>query len=214
MTDTLNSWEKWPVGALVGAAGLNTAIWYVGANLSGPLGFFAQLMITLAAVASVVAIDGALIATIAGMREGRRSRWSFANIAVTALFTGLAALSAHEVLPTIGGALHGLFALTIVTYAMHLSQPRTAATIATTLVASLQAELAEARMVIDSQRKQLDTTAQQPLSLTQVNVNVSTEEVDDRRQRVKSLVDSGVTVSSAAREVGVSRQTATKWLKG
>lgn len=206
-TDTLNTWEKWPVGALVGAAGLNTAIWYVGASLTGPLQFFTQLMITLAAVASVVAIDGALIATIAGMREGRRSKWSAANIVVTSLFTGLAALSAHDVLPNIGGALHGLFALTIVTYAMHLAQPRSAATIATPYVASLQAELAATRQA-------LDTVNQQPLSLTQVNVNVSTEEGDTRRERVKSLVDSGATVSSAAREVGVSRQTATKWLKG
>lgn len=83
-----------------------------------------------------------------------------------------------------------------------------------THVASLQAELTEARQVIVRLTQQLDAVDILPLSLTQVNVNVSTEEVDDRRQRVKYLVDSGQSVTSAARDVGVSRQTATKWLKG
>lgn len=122
--DSLHPWEHYPVAALVAAAGLNTAVWYVGVPLAGHLPTATQVMLTLAAVASVIAIDGALIATIAGMREGRRSRWSTANIIVCAVFTGLAALSAHGVLPGVGAWLHGLFALTIVTYAMHLAQPR------------------------------------------------------------------------------------------
>lgn len=122
--DTLAPWERWPVAALLAAAGLNTAVWYVGATLTGALPLPAQVMLTIGGVAAVVAIDGAMIATVAGMREGRRSWWGFGNIAVTALFTALAALSAHGVWPGIGGALHALFALTIVSYLMHLSQPR------------------------------------------------------------------------------------------
>jgi len=124
MTDTLQSWEKWPVAALVAAAGLNTAIWYAGPALPDEARGILPWLITVAAIAAVVAIDGALIATIAGMRQGRRNRWSAANIMVTALFTALAALSAHDVLPGVGPWLHGLFALTIVSYAMHLEQPR------------------------------------------------------------------------------------------
>lgn len=124
MTDTLERWEQWPVAALVAAAGLNTAIWYVNTTITGILPLATQVMVTLAGVASVVAIDGSLIATIAGMRQGRRSYWSTANIFITALFTALAALAAHDVLPMIGAWLHGMFALTIVAYLMHLAQPR------------------------------------------------------------------------------------------
>lgn len=123
MTDTVARWEAWPVGALVAAAGLNTALWYAGPTLPGPVAWLLPWLVTAAAVASVIAIDGSLVATIAGMRAGRRSRWSAANIVVSAVFTGLAALAAHT-LPAIGPWLHGLFALTIVTYAMHLAQPR------------------------------------------------------------------------------------------
>lgn len=121
--DSVAPWEAWPVGALVAAAGLNTALWYAGAAMPEPVRWLLPWLITAAAVASVIAIDGSLVATIAGMRAGRRSRWSVVNIIVTAAFTGLAALAAHT-LPTIGPWLHGLFALTIVSYAMHLAQPR------------------------------------------------------------------------------------------
>lgn len=132
MTDTVARWEAWPVGALVAAAGLNTALWYAGAAMPDPVRWLLPWLVTAAAVASVIAIDGSLVATIAGMRAGRRSRWSVVNIVVTAAFTGLAALAAHT-LPTIGPWLHGLFALTIVSYAMHLAQPRQDVTIALAL---------------------------------------------------------------------------------
>ena len=133
MTDTLARWERWPVVGLLIAAGINTAVWYVGASLAGPLPPPAQWMLTAGGATAILAIDGALVATVAGMREGRRSRWSTANVLVTALFTAAAALSAHGVVDGIGGALHALFAATIVTYAMHLAQPRHDATVALAL---------------------------------------------------------------------------------
>lgn len=120
----MERWEQWPVGGLVFAGGLNTAIWYTGKMLPLEVRDWLPWIVTTAAVAAVVAIDGSLVATIGGMREGRRSIWSTANIIVTALFTGLAALAAHEVLPWIGPSLHGLFAITLVTYSMHLAQPK------------------------------------------------------------------------------------------
>ena len=128
MTDTLEAWEKWPIGGLVASAGLNTALWYAGGLLPAQA-LTALPWITLAAaIASVAAIDGALVATIAGMRAGRYSRWSVGSIVVAGLFTMFAALAAHT-LTWLGPWLHGAFALTFVTYAMHLAQPRADVTI-------------------------------------------------------------------------------------
>lgn len=204
-TDTLERWEKWPAGALVAAAGLNTAIWYAGPTLPDSVRYILPWLVTIAAVAAVVAIDGALIATIAGMRAGRRSWWSGGNIVVTAVFTALAALSAHNVMPSIGPALHGLFALTIVTYAMHLAQAKTSAV--NPLVASLQAELTEARRQLTQM-----TTHRQP-DVTIVNtMQAAVVNEGDKRQQIKRLVDGGESITSAARQVGVSRQTASKYL--
>ncbi len=193
-TDSLNAWEKWPIAGLVASAGVNTAIWYVGATLGGPLPLATQIMVTLAAVASVVAIDGALIATIAGMRAGRRSFWSAMNIVVAALFTGLAALSAHGVLPKVGPWLHGFFAVTLVTYAMHLAQPR----------------LSEP---VNDRQGDVNVTVNN-LTLPGEMLTPEVNAIDDRRTRVKALVDSGMTVKDAASSVGVSRQTASKYVKG
>lgn len=190
-TDTLHRYEKWPIGALVAAAGLNTAMWYAGATLPGEVRWLLPWLTVVAAVASVVAIDGSLLATIAGMREGRRSYWSVANIVITALFTALAGLTAHGQVAWLAPWLLGLFALTIVTYGMHLSQPSV-----NTHVNSLQAELAETRH-----------------QLTQVNISVNPTDtvVVDKRQQVRQLVDGGVSIAAAARQVGVSRQTASKY---
>lgn len=124
MTDSLETWEQWPIGGLVAAAGLNTALWYAGGQLPAEATAALPWITLVAAVASVVAIDGALVATIAGMRLGRYSGWSVSSIVVAGLFTMLAALAAHQTLPGLGPWLHGVFALTFVTYAMHLAQPR------------------------------------------------------------------------------------------
>lgn len=199
-TDTVARWEAWPVGALVAAAGLNTALWYAGPTLPGPVAWLLPWLVTAAAVASVIAIDGSLVATIAGMRAGRRSRWSAANIVVSAVFTGLAALAAHT-LPAIGPWLHGLFALTIVTYAMHLAQPKV--TPVNPHVDSLQAQLTQALAELDALRA---PTVKPPAQLT--------APVDDRKARVRQLVDGdGKSKAEAARIVGVSRQTVDKWMR-
>lgn len=122
--DRLERWEYLPAAALFVAAGLNTGLWYIGPLMPDAVRAALPWLVTIVGIVAILAIDGSLIATIAGMRQGRRSNWSKANIFVTALFTALAALSAHDVLLQIGPALHALFAATIVTYAMHLAQPR------------------------------------------------------------------------------------------
>lgn len=163
--DTLEKWEQWPVAGLVLAGGLNTAIWYAGRLLPGPAWAVLPWLITVAAIASVIAIDGSLVATIAGMRDGRRSKWSTINICVTAIFTGLAALAAHDVLPGIGPALHGLFAVTIVTYALHLATPRAASANLPQELATSQQGLALAEQEIANLRGQLAAERERPVIL-------------------------------------------------
>jgi len=200
-TDTVAPWEAWPVGALVAAAGLNTALWYAGPTLPGPVAWALPWLTAAAAVASVIAIDGSLVATIAGMRAGRRSRWSAANIVVSAVFTGLAALAAHT-LPTIGPWLHGLFALTIVTYAMHLAQPRQDITIA---LALREQEVARREQDLTSREHAVAAREQAPARIEQVEyIRVATAELS--WAEFKRIVDrarqvDGLSVSSLRRLV-------------
>lgn len=205
MSDTVARWEAWPVGALVTSAGLNTALWYAGPTLPEPVHWILPWLVTAAAVASVIAIDGSLVATIAGMRAGRRSRWSIANIVITAAFTGLAALAAHT-LPDIGPWLHGLFALTIVTYAMHLSQPRQDVTIALALreqeVARRESDVARRLAALERQ-----------VTVVKPDVKQLTPPVDDRKAQARQLVNGGMSRTAAARQVGVTRQTVSEWMK-
>lgn len=202
MTDTLATWEKWPVGALVLAAGLNTALWYAGALLPAEARQALPWLVTLAAVASVVAIDGSLIATIAGMRDGRRSWWSVGNIVVTAVFTGLAALSAHRVLPEPAGAfLHGLFAATIVTYALHLAHPRQDVTIA---LALREQEVTRREQDVAAREQAVAAREQAPIRVEQVEtVRVATHELTwlQLERLVKEAVQRKATSLSSLRRL-------------
>ena len=208
--DHLETWEKWPVAALVAAAGLNTAIWYAGDVLPVEVRENLPWLITIAAVASVVAIDGSLIATIAGRRQGRRNWWGVANICVTALFTALAALSAHSAIKEvdIGPWLHGLFAATIVTYAMHLEQPRADVGIA---LALREQELT--RREADVTERLTELTKLHQAHVTIVNtINTAMVSEPDKKQLIRQLVDSGATITAAAKQIGVTRQTASKYM--
>jgi uncharacterized membrane protein len=115
--DKLEVWEKAPVIGLFAAQGLYVWQWYTH--------FDPHAWIVMAAgVAAVAAIDGAMVATVAGMRAGRRSKASVAAIVVTALFGALVALDLYGAVGGISAWLHAGFALTIVCYLLHLAAPR------------------------------------------------------------------------------------------
>ena len=146
--DTLLAWEKWPVVALFIASGLYLAEWYAGARLAVPPSWMAWIA-TLGGLAAMVAVDGAMIATVAGMRAGRRGRASYAAILITSLFGGLVALVLHGALPAwVGAWLHAGFVATIAAYLLHLAQPRA-------VPASVRAELADARASLAHERDQV-----------------------------------------------------------
>lgn len=148
--------------------------------------------------------------------------------AVTALaFSVAVAVAYYGANQGVLAALHAGFPLVAYFYVL-MMHVRHGAPIATPYVASLQAELAQAlkeniiwreecatqEQLIGAMLTEIDTPTVKEVAPRQLVDTPVDSEVDTRRQHVKSLVDSGVTVSSAARQAGVSRQTATKWLKG
>lgn len=186
MSDNLESWERWPVGALFVAQGLYVAEWYAGARLAVPAGIMAWVS-TLGGLAAFVAIDGAMIATVAGMRAGRRGWWSVAAIVVTALFGALVALSLHGALPTwVDSWLHAGFAATITTYLLHLAQPRA---IARDLLAALREEAA-------AERERAADLAQTIAELRGQLAGERERPVIDVRTAARILVDAGAPEST------------------
>jgi hypothetical protein len=124
MNDELYWWEKWPVGALFAAQGLYVWEWYVGARMPKEAMDALGWLAVAGGIAAWVAIDGAMIATVAGMRSGRRSPWSVLAIVVTAVFGAAVALNGHGELQDVGAWLHAGFAATITCYLLHLAAPR------------------------------------------------------------------------------------------
>ena len=114
--DKLNWWEKAPIVGLFAAQGLYVWSWYTD---MAPW----STVVAMAGLAAVAAIDGAMVATVAGMRAGRRSRASVAAIIVTASFGAAVALDLYDAITMVSAWLHAGFALTIVCYLLHLAGP-------------------------------------------------------------------------------------------
>ncbi len=123
--DTLTWWEKASAGALFVASGLYAAEWYIGARMPPQIAAALPWIVSVGGLVTLFAIDGALVSTVMGARAGRRSRWTWITIGVSALFGALVALVLHGALPGwVGSWLHAGFMATIAAYLMHLSQPR------------------------------------------------------------------------------------------
>jgi hypothetical protein len=123
--DVLTWWEKASAGALFVASGLYAAEWYIGARMPPQIAAALPWIVSVGGLVTLFAIDGALVSTVMGARAGRRSRWTWITIGVSALFGALVALVLHDALPGwVGSWLHAGFMATIAAYLMHLSQPR------------------------------------------------------------------------------------------
>lgn len=124
-TDTLHRWEKWPVIGLFLAQGLYIFEWYIDRRMPPEMAGIVPWLALIGGLAAMVAIDGAMIATIAGMRAGRRSRWSYAAILLTAGFGAAVALHLYGAIEDdVGDWLHAGFALIIAAYLLHLGAVR------------------------------------------------------------------------------------------
>jgi len=129
----LEKWETWPLWALGLSNGLNIALWYVlsmariKANevsivVPGLVSTWLPWVIVAGGVAAAVSLDGVLIATIAGMRHGRRGLWSVLTIIGAAVFSGAIAYAVHAGVLNEAPALHVAQAVVLALYNLHLSQ--------------------------------------------------------------------------------------------
>ena len=93
-------------------------------GILGALAAWLPLIVVVGGVAQALSLDGALIATIAGARHGRRGAWTWATIFGAGLFSAAISYAVHsgriDQLPI----LHVASAVNLVFYNMHLAQPR------------------------------------------------------------------------------------------
>ena len=131
----MEAWETWPLWALGLSNGLNIVLWYVlsMARVNSPelpitvltaLAAWLPLIVVFGGVAQALSLDGALIATIAGARHGRRGVWTWLTIVGAGVFSAAISYAVHsgriDQLPL----LHVASAVNLVFYNMHLAQPR------------------------------------------------------------------------------------------
>jgi hypothetical protein len=129
----LEKWETWPLWALGLSNGLNIALWYVlsMARVQAPevdivvpglVSAWLPWVIVIGGIAAAVSLDGVLIATIAGMRHGRRGLWSVLTIIGAAVFSGAIAYAVHAGVLNEVPILHVAQAAVLALYNLHLSQ--------------------------------------------------------------------------------------------
>lgn len=216
MTDTqprdlLHWWEKASAGALFIASGLYAAEWYIGARMPPQIAALLPWIVSAGGLVTLFAIDGALVSTVMGARAGRRSVWTWITIGVSALFGALVALVLHGALPGwVGAWLHAGFMATIASYLMHLAQPRQDVTIALAL-REQEADRREADLTLRAAA--IERQASTAIVKSSVK-QLSGPTPDKRKATVKRLVAGGTSKAEAGRQVGVTRQTVTEWLKG
>jgi len=139
-TTDLAGWEKLPAWALGISQGLNIFLWYIMSlervALQGQSAIrvpefvitFLPLAVFVAAIAAAVSLDGTMIATIGGSRNGRDGIWTWVSVTAAALFSAGIALDVYggAVLP--GAWLHIAQTAVLFCYMMHLRQKRKALT--------------------------------------------------------------------------------------
>lgn len=137
MNQQLEKWETWPLWALGLSNGVNIALWYTlsmigldAPDLNMELPAFVNdllpFVIIGGGVAAALSLDGVLIATLAGVRGGRRGWWSWTTIAGAGIFSAAIAYAIHSGDFREWAWLHMAQAGVLVLYNFHLSQPRKA----------------------------------------------------------------------------------------
>ena len=203
MTDNLTTYEKIALASLGAGNAFNILLFAMGATLADAHEGTWLYIRGLFAVIQFIAFDLTVIVTVQAMRDGRRSRWAGATVLVASVAAVLIAVdvSTYSLPP-----MHAAYAVVLPLFMMHVASVRGGDN---PHVTSLQAELTQARIEIDRLSTELTTTHR---IFNAIQINLSPP-VDTRKADVKSLVDSGVTISDAARQVGVTRQTASKYVK-
>jgi len=123
MRDTMTKLEKAAITSAVSGTIFNVFLFSVGATLADATGntwlFYLR---GLAAVIQAAEFDLVAIATVMGMRAGRRSGWSYATAGAASLVAALIALDVAAVWHQ--PWLHAANALIVLAFTLHLLTPR------------------------------------------------------------------------------------------
>jgi uncharacterized protein YqgC (DUF456 family) len=155
MIDKMKELEKLALTSAVSGAVFNVFLYGIGATLdtatTGTL-FYARVI---AAILQAAAFDLVAIATVMGMRQGRRGKWSMATAIASALVSAAIALDVAGVLAM--PWLHAANALIVLAFTLHLLTPRksTRTSELRRLVGRLVTATRQARQERDSVRQAL-----------------------------------------------------------
>jgi len=157
IVDKMTRLEKIALTSAVSGAGFNVFLFCVGATLADAESGVLLVIRALAAVVQAAAFDLVAIATVMGMRHGRRSVWSFLTAAAAALVSALIALDVAGVWAQ--PWLHAANALIVLAFTLHLLTPPRLDADERQMLARITAELAVARQDVAERDKALASRA-------------------------------------------------------
>jgi len=157
IVDKMTRLEKIALTSAVSGAVFNVFLFGVGATLADAESGVLLVIRALAAVVQAAAFDLVAIATVMGMRHGRRSVWSFLTAAAAALVSALIALDVAGVWAQ--PWLHAANALIVLAFTLHLLTPPRLDADERQMLARITAELAVARQDVAERDKALASRA-------------------------------------------------------
>lgn len=122
MSDRMTLLEKAALTSAVSGAVFNVFLFGVGATLDDATSGWLWIARLCAAVLQAAAFDLVAIATVVGMRHGRRSSWSFGTAVSAASVSALIALDVSGVWRQ--PWLHAAYALIVLAFMFHLLAPQ------------------------------------------------------------------------------------------
>jgi hypothetical protein len=123
MIDKMKGLEKIALTSAVSGAVFNVFLYGIGATLeTAGKGSDLYIWRVIAAILQAAAFDLVAIATVMGMRQGRRGKWSMATAGASALVSAAIALDVAGVLTM--PWLHAANALIVLAFTLHLLTPK------------------------------------------------------------------------------------------
>ena len=145
-TEKMTRLEKIALTSAVSGAVFNVFLYGIGVNLSQAQTGTLFIVRACAAVLQAAAFDLVAIATVMGMRHGRRSAWSLVTALMAALVSAFIALDVAGVWAQ--PWLHAANALIVLAFTMHLLTPTKLDADERQTMARLMADLADERHVV------------------------------------------------------------------
>lgn len=179
MNDTMSRLEKIALTSAISGAVFNVFLYGIGARLD-EIGAAWSLLFVLrvvAAIAQAAAFDLVAVATVMGMRAGRRGRWSIITAVASALVSAMIALDVAGVVQL--PILHAANALIVLAFTLHLLTPRSLARDDVDRLTTLEQALADREQVVTDLEQTL-TCREQELTRVEQALATARQELSSR----------------------------------